>query len=104
MGLAVDAGLRRRRRASAPDGRARGAGHERLIGLVFADAGRGWANDRVATVEPDVDYQRWQLGAGYGLRLRLPWVGLVGLDVGLPVTAGITGEPVWLYLTLGHSF
>ena len=85
-------------------GRARGAGHERLIGLVFADAGRGWANDRVATVEPDVDYQRWQLGAGYGLRLRLPWVGLVGLDVGLPVTAGITGEPVWLYLTLGHSF
>lgn len=79
-------------------------GGERLGALAFADAGRGWLEPRSALAEPDVDYEEWQLGAGYGLRLTLPWLGTLGLDVGFPVTAGITGEPVWVYLTLGHSF
>ena len=81
----------------------RGPGSERLGALAFADAGRGWL-ERGSLAEPDVDYERWQLGAGYGVRLTLPWLGTLGLDVGFPVTAGITGEPVWVYLTLGHTF
>ena len=79
-------------------------GGTRLSGLVFVDAGRGWLEDLPTLAEPDIDYERLQLGAGYGLRLHLPWVGIIGFDVGLPITAGITGEPVWYYLTLGQSF
>jgi len=85
-------------------GASRGRNGERLSALAFADAGRGWLERAGALAEPDVDYEEWQLGAGYGLRLTLPWLGTLGLDVGFPVTAGITGEPVWVYLTLGHSF
>ncbi len=80
------------------------SGGERLGALAFADAGRGWLERTGSLAEPDVDYEKWQLGAGYGLRLTLPWLGTLGLDLGFPVTAGITGEPVWVYLTLGHSF
>lgn len=76
----------------------------RLSGLLFLDAGRGWLTQETSSAQPDVDYERLQLGAGYGLRLRLPWLGIVGFDVGLPVSSGVTGEAVWYYLTLGHSF
>ncbi len=79
-------------------------GETRLSGLVFADAGQGWLEDSATLAEPEVDYERLQFGAGYGLRLHLPWVGVLGFDVGLPVTAGITGESLWYYLTLGQSF
>lgn len=81
-----------------------GANGERLSALAFADAGRGWLDRAGELAEPEIDYEEWQLGAGYGLRLTLPWLGTLGVDVGFPVTAGITGEPVWVYLTLGHSF
>jgi len=82
----------------------RAGGGTRLSGLVFVDAGRGWLENLPTLAEPDIDYERLQLGAGYGLRLHLPWIGIIGFDVGLPVTAGITGEPVWYYLTLGQTF
>jgi outer membrane protein assembly factor BamA len=76
----------------------------RLSGLLFADVGQGWLEDKSALAEPQVDYERLQFGAGYGLRLHLPWLGVIGFDVGLPVTAGVTGESLWYYLTLGQSF
>ncbi len=76
----------------------------RLSGLVFADFGQGRLEDKNALAEPEVDYECLQFGAGYGLRLHLPWLGVIGFDVGLPVTAGITGESLWYYLTLGQSF
>jgi outer membrane protein assembly factor BamA len=89
---------------AARGGHGHGRSGERLGALAFADAGRGWLERTGSLAEPDIDYDEWQLGAGYGLRLTLPWLGTLGLDVGFPVTAGITGEPVWVYLTLGHTF
>ncbi|MCP4545006.1 MAG: BamA/TamA family outer membrane protein [bacterium] len=77
-------------------------GKPRLTGLVFVDTGGGrLAADTIAT---DIDYEQLQIGAGYGVRLALPWLGVVGLDVGFPVTSGVTGDAVWFYLTLGYSF
>jgi outer membrane protein assembly factor BamA len=77
----------------------------RLSGLLFLDAGQGGlaAADRDA-LGASIDYEAVQLGAGYGVRWRLPWIGILGFDVGIPVTAGVTGENLWYYLTLGHSF
>jgi len=82
--------------------RKRGSGDARLSGLVFLDGGRGWLGEDPATSE--IDYEALQIGGGYGVRLHLPWLGVVGFDVGLPITEGVTGETVWYYLTVGHSF
>jgi outer membrane protein assembly factor BamA len=80
-------------------------GPTRLAGLLFLDAGQGGLADPDRdALAPAVDYEAVQIGAGYGIRWRLPWIGILGFDVGAPVTAGITGENLWYYLTLGHSF
>jgi len=74
----------------------------RLGGVIFLDAGRGGGLPEGRSYE--IDYEALQLGMGYGVRLELPWAGVLGFDVGFPVTRGVTGESVWYYLTLGHSF
>jgi len=45
-----------------------------------------------------------QLAAGYGMRLRLPWIGTLGLDVGIPFTDGRTGDRFYVHGCLGFSF
>jgi outer membrane protein assembly factor BamA len=57
----------------------------RLAGLVFIDAGIGWERDS-ALQSSDIE-----AAAGYGVRLRLPWIGTLGLDVGVPFTDGCLG-------------
>ncbi len=69
----------------------------RLAGLLFVDAGDGW-NDREATLD-DV-----ALSTGYGLRLRLPWVGWAGLDVGFPISESPVEEAVHINSALGWTF
>jgi outer membrane protein assembly factor BamA len=70
----------------------------RLTGLLFADAGQGWVRDEAGY------YNDVQAAVGYGIRLRLPWLGLIGFDAGIPVTDGTTGDPFWLHLGIGFSF
>jgi outer membrane protein assembly factor BamA len=70
----------------------------RVTGLVFVDAGQGYRRD-----EP-FDYGDISVGAGYGIRFRLPWVGTLGLDVGVPITEPRTGNPFWFHGSLGFSF
>ncbi len=70
----------------------------RLSGLVFVDAGFGWnRGDRLEATDI-------QAAAGYGLRLRLPWIGMLGLDVGVPFTDGRTGDTFYVNGCLGFSF
>ena len=69
----------------------------RLAGLVFIDAGDGW-NDEEAKLD-DV-----ALSAGYGLRLRLPWVGRAGLDIGFPISESPVEEAVHVTFSLGWTF
>jgi outer membrane protein assembly factor BamA len=70
----------------------------RLTGLVFVDAGQGYRRDEV------FDSKDINVGAGYGLRVRLPWVGTLGFDVGIPLTDSRTGDPFWFHGSLGFSF
>jgi outer membrane protein assembly factor BamA len=70
----------------------------KLTGLVFFDAGQSWhRGDSLADRAVDA-------GVGYGLRLRLPWVGTLGLDGAVPLTEGRTGDPYRVHLLLGFSF
>jgi outer membrane protein assembly factor BamA len=70
----------------------------RLSGLVFVDAGIGWRWD-----DPP-EAARVESAAGYGMRLRLPWLGTLGLDVGVPFTDGRTGDRFYVHGVLGFSF
>lgn len=70
----------------------------RLVGLVFFDAGQGWQRDEVVRAD-DI-----QSAVGYGLRLRLPWLGTFGLDAGIPLTDGTTNDNYRIHASLGFSF
>jgi outer membrane protein insertion porin family len=70
----------------------------RLVGLVFVDVGHGWKRNESLTAS-DVES-----AAGYGLRLRLPWLGTLGLDVGIPISEGRTDDPFRVHASLGFSF
>ncbi len=70
----------------------------RLTGLVFVDAGLGW--ERGAAF----DSSDIQAAAGYGMRLRLPWIGTLGVDAGVPFTDGRTGDKFYVHGSLGFSF
>ncbi len=70
----------------------------RVIGLVFVDAGQGYRRD-----EP-FDSDDIYVGSGYGMRFRLPWVGILGFDIGIPLTDGRTDDPFRFHGSIGFSF
>jgi outer membrane protein insertion porin family len=70
----------------------------RLTGLVFIDAGLGWRRGAA------IDSSDVQAAAGYGVRLRLPWIGTLGVDAGVPFTDGRTGDRFYVHGSLGFSF
>lgn len=70
----------------------------RLTGLLFVDAGYGWRWG-----EPTAS-SAIQAAAGYGVRLRLPWLGMLGVDAGIPFTDGRTGDRFYVHGSLGFSF
>lgn len=70
----------------------------RLSGLMFVDAGFGWKRG---------DAFRWtdvQASAGYGVRMRLPWIGTLGIDMGVPFTDGRTDDRFYVHGCVGFSF
>jgi outer membrane protein assembly factor BamA len=73
-------------------------GSPRLSGLVFFDVGKGWQRGDTFSADD------LQSAAGYGFRLRLPWLGTLGLDAGIPFSAGRTDENFRVHGSLGFSF
>jgi outer membrane protein insertion porin family len=69
----------------------------RLVGLVFVDTGMGWQRD-------DPCPESLEAAVGYGVRLRLPWLGMLGIDAGIPLSEGRTGENFRVHGSLGFSF
>lgn len=80
----------RRRLLTAGDGRAR------VVGQVFADAGQAWS----VTGEPADPVA----SAGYGVRIRVPWIQVFGIDVGVPLSPTVTRDAFWVHATLGFRF
>lgn len=74
------------------------AGRPRVVGLAFVDAGEGIRHGEALNAN-DID-----VGAGYGVRVLLPWVGTLGMDVGIPLTDGGTDDRFRVHLLLGFSF
>jgi len=74
----------------------RSAPQSRVDGILFVDGGSHW--------NADGDPQSGSLGVGYGIRVRLPWVQRIGVDVGIPLTDAPNDYPFWLSFMLGYSF
>jgi outer membrane protein insertion porin family len=70
----------------------------RLTGLIFFDIGQGWQQGQAITAN-DIES-----AAGYGFRLRLPWIGTLGIDAGVPLTDGMTDDNFRIHGSLGFSF
>jgi len=68
-----------------------------LAAILFLDASLGWDGGA-----PNLD--RGAAGCGYGLRVRLPWIGYAGLDVGLPLSRSPVLESFHLNLSIGWTF
>lgn len=80
---------------SAILGDARGT---KLAGVLFADAGAAGAAD-AGDPYPDV-----AVGVGYGLRMRVRWLGWIGLDVGFPLTERPLDMRFQGHASIGWSF
>ena len=70
----------------------------RLTGILFFDAGQGWQRGDTSS------FRDLESAVGYGVRLGMPWLGTLGLDVGVPISEGRTGAPFRIHLLLGFSF
>jgi len=68
-----------------------------LTGIVFLDYGLGWNHGR-----PDL--AAGAASVGYGFRLRVPWIGRFGLDIGRPVTPSPVDEAFHINGSIGWSF
>jgi outer membrane protein insertion porin family len=69
----------------------------RLVGLLFCDLGVG---DNTGFPK----LQDSSAGIGYGLRLRLPWVEFVGLDVGHPLSKAPVDEAFHVNFSIGWTY
>ena len=68
----------------------------RVTALMFLDTGQSW--------DVDGGTLGWVAGAGYGIRVRLPWVQSLGLDVGYPLVNLGDISPFVINLALGWSY
>ncbi|MFH1278220.1 MAG: BamA/TamA family outer membrane protein [Candidatus Eisenbacteria bacterium] len=70
----------------------------RVTGILFVEAANSWTDD---------DEPTWgsvAAAAGYGIRIRLPWVQWLGFDVGIPITDSPENEAFHANGTMGMTF
>ncbi|RMF58010.1 MAG: hypothetical protein D6748_09855 [Calditrichaeota bacterium] len=65
-----------------------------LIGVLFYDSGSAWNSPTT------LNTTRFHSGAGFGLRIKLPIVGLLRMDFAYPIPEG----EFQLHFSLGHTF
>ncbi|MFH1144267.1 MAG: BamA/TamA family outer membrane protein [Candidatus Eisenbacteria bacterium] len=69
----------------------------RLTGILFLDYGIGWDDGTVALGDG-------ASAMGFGVRLRLPWIGRLGLDVGRPLSPSPVDEAFHINGCIGWTF
>ena len=69
----------------------------RVAGSLFVDAGDAWTGDGAPPGDATVT-------AGWGVRVRVPWIESVGIDVGMPITDSPVGESFHANAVLGWNF
>lgn len=69
----------------------------RVGGVLFVDAGDAW-------VGRDATFDDVTVTAGWGFRIRAPWVRSVGVDFGMPITDSPVGESFHANAALGWNF
>lgn len=74
----------------------RGASDPRVTGALFFDTGT-W-------IDADGESHDWASSAGWGVRVRVPWIGSLSFDVALPLTPTATGDAFWVHGGLGFGF
>lgn len=74
----------------------RGGADARLHGVLFADTGT-W-------ISADGSSNDWATSVGWGLRMRIPWIQRLSMDVGIPLTPTKTGDVFWVHFGLGFGF
>ncbi len=67
-----------------------------MTGVLFLDTGQSWDTDGRSL--------GWVASAGLGFRLRLPWVQLVGVEVGFPLVDLDDISPFVVNMALGWSY
>ncbi|MEZ4649347.1 MAG: hypothetical protein R3E97_11320 [Candidatus Eisenbacteria bacterium] len=68
----------------------------RLLGTVFFDVGDYWAaHGKLGSLSA---------GVGYGFQIQIPWVQVVTVEIGYPITDEPDVDSVVGTLTLGRSF
>ncbi len=68
----------------------------RVAGLAFVDFGRAWNSSATNPTHA--------AAAGFGWRVGVPWLGYLGLDVGIPLDDSIVDESFHLSTSLGWTF
>ncbi|MBD3336538.1 MAG: BamA/TamA family outer membrane protein [Candidatus Eisenbacteria bacterium] len=68
-----------------------------LTGLIFLDLGLGWSSGAPSPEDGAA-------GAGAGLRARLPWLGRLGLDAGVPLGPSPVEEAFHVNLSIGWTY
>ena len=74
----------------------RGDGDARVHGVLFVDTGT-WTS-------ADGSSNDWATSVGWGLRVRIPWIQRLSIDMGIPLTPTTTGNPFWVHGGLGFGF
>ena len=74
----------------------RGDGDARVHAVLFVDTGT-W-------VDADGSSNDWATSVGWGLRVRIPWIQRLSIDMGIPLTPTVTGDPFWIHGGLGFGF
>lgn len=69
----------------------------RLAGVLFLDVGDSGSDNHPSL--RDVS-----MSAGYGLRLRVAWLGWIGLDFGIPLSYSPVGESYRAHASIGWTF
>lgn len=74
----------------------RTAATPKVTGVLFVDTGQAWDVGGAS--------DGWMASAGYGFRLRLPWIHLVGIEVGYPLVSLDDMSPFVVNMALGWSY